>query len=87
MMPKTTARMLPTKTAKKSSTRDRPAPQPIQPLHVKRKGHQHADERQDVDVLAERRKALRDGNQAAFEADDVGQHEGRDAEHRIGTDV
>ena len=64
-----------------------PAPQSIEPLHVKREGHQHADERQHVDVLAERRKSLCDGNQPAFEADDVGQHEGRDAEHRVRADV
>ena len=56
--PRTTARMLPTNTAKKSSTRDAAAAQPIEPLHVKRDRHQHRDERQHVDVLLERRHAL-----------------------------
>ena len=31
------------------------APQPVEALHVERERHQHADERQHVDVLAERR--------------------------------
>ena len=39
------------------------APQPVQALDLERERHQHADERQHVDVLAERREALRDGNQ------------------------
>ena len=59
------------------------APQAIEPLHVERKRHQHADKRQDVDVLAERRIALGDRDEAAFKAQHVGQHEGRHAENRV----
>src|SRR5690606_9823977 len=63
------------------------APQPVQTLDVERQRHQHADERQDVDVLAERRIALRHRDQAGLEAQDVRQDEGGDAERRIGDDV
>ena len=58
--------MLPTNTAKKSSTRDAAAPQPVEALHVERERHEHADERQDVEVLAERRLALGDRDEAAI---------------------
>jgi hypothetical protein len=60
-----------------------PAPQTVEALDVEREGHQHADERQHVDVLAERREALRDGDEAALEPQHVREHEGRDAEDGV----
>ena len=63
------------------------APQPIEALDMERERHEHADERQHVHVLAERREALSDGNEAALEPDDVREHECRDAEDGVGNDV
>ena len=64
-----------------------PPPQAIQALHVECERYQHADERQNVDVLAEGRIPLRNRDQTAFEPDDVGQNERRNAQHCVGTDV
>ena len=59
----------------------------IATLYVKCERYQHADERKDVEILAEGRVALRNRDQTAFKADDIGQHERRDAQHRVGTHV
>ena len=55
--PKTTARMLPMSTAKKSSTRDRPRPQPVDALQPEGERRQHGDKRQQIQILLERRVA------------------------------
>ena len=66
----------------------RPAPpQPVETLDVIRQRHQHGDERQDVDVLRERRQPLGDGDETALEPDGVGQQERRHAEDGVGDDV
>ena len=49
------------------------APQPVEPLDVEGDRHEHRDERQHVDVLLERRVALGDRDQAALEAEQVGE--------------
>ena len=77
--------MLPTNTAKKSSTRVRPAPQAIEALDVERERHEHAEERQHVEVLPERRLSFGDGNEVGkprLESEQVGDDECRHAEAR-----
>ena len=49
--------------------------------------HQHGDERQQVDVLPQRRNALGDRNQAGVEPDGVGDDERGQAEQRVRRDV
>ena len=52
-----------------------PAPQPVEALDVKGERHEHADERQDVEVLPERRLSLRDRDdvgEPGFEPQQVG---------------
>ena len=66
------------------------AAQPVEALDLERDRHQHADERQHVDVLPERRLPLRDGNQFGdqrLEAEEVRQGERGGAEQRVGDDV
>ena len=63
------------------------AAQAVEALQVESDRHEHRDERQDVQVLRERRQALRDRNQARVKADGVGDDEGADAEQRVGDDV
>ncbi len=52
------------------------APQAVEALDLERNRHQHADERQHVDVLAERRLPLGDGDdvrERGLEAQQVGE--------------
>ncbi len=66
------------------------APQPVEPLDVERERHEDAEERQHVDVLAERRLALRDRNdvgEPGLEAQQVGDDERRHPEERVRDDV
>ncbi len=65
-------------------------PEPVEPLDVKRQRHEHAEERQDVDVLSEGWLALRDGNDVGeprLEPQQVGDDERRHPEQRVRDDV
>ena len=62
------------------------AAQPVDALDLEGERHEHADQRQDVEVLGERRVALRRLDEAGVEAQDVGQHERDHPEQRVGQD-
>ena len=63
------------------------AAQPVQALEVEAERHDRGHERQQVDVLLQRRQAVRDRDEAGVEAERVGDDERRHAEQRIGDDV
>jgi hypothetical protein len=49
--------------------------------------HERRDQRQQVDILPQRRDAFRNRNQPALKPDRVGDDECRQAEQRVGDDV
>ncbi len=62
------------------------AAQPVEPLQLKAQRHEQGDERQDVDVLPQRRKALGDRDEMddpGVEPQAVGDDESQDAEERV----
>jgi hypothetical protein len=83
--------MLPTNTAKKSSTRDRPRRRRYSPLELEGERHQPGDEGQEIDeVVAEGRRALGNRNQQVqrgVEAKRISGEEGAHAEERVRHDV
>ena len=63
------------------------APQAVEALQVEADRHDDGHERQHVEVLRQRRLALGDGEETGLEADEVGQHEGDDADRGVGQHV
>jgi hypothetical protein len=63
------------------------AAQPVDALQPERKRRQHRDERQQVEILLERRVAAVHRNQAALEADAVREDERPGREQRVREDV
>ena len=66
-----------------------PAAQPVEALHVERRRHDQADERQHVEVLREGGDAFGRGNDGRqdVEAKNVGEDERRHGQHRVAHDV
>jgi hypothetical protein len=79
--------MLPIRTAKKSSTRDRPSPQSVDALKLECQRREQCHQRRQIQILLDRRITARDRNQSAFKADTVGEDECPDGEQRVGDDV
>ena len=63
------------------------AAQAVEALQVEPERDEHGDERQQVDVLPQRRNALGDRDQARVKPDRVGEDERRQPEQRVGHDV
>src|ERR1043166_4153167 len=63
------------------------AAQPVEILQVEPDRHEHRDERQQVQVLPQRRNAFGDGNQSRVKAERVGDDECGQSEQRIRRDV
>ena len=54
---------------------------------MERERHDDRDERQDVEVLRERRLALRRRDEPGFEAEEIGEDERHHAQQGVGDDV
>ena len=63
------------------------APQAVDALDLERERREHGHERQHVQVLLDRRIALRHRDEAALEADAIGEHERPHREQGVGDDV
>ena len=63
------------------------APQAIEALQVEGERHDHRDERQDVEVLRERRLPLRCRDEAGLEANEIREDERHHAQQGVGDDV
>ena len=59
------------------------AAQAIQSLQLKADRNEHRDERQQIDVLLERRRALRRGNEARVEPEEIRDEKRDDRERRV----
>ena len=82
-----TARMLPTNTAKKSSTRDRPRRRRYRPCRWKPSGTSAAMNGSRLMYCCSGGRPLRDRDEAGVEPQRVGDDERRHAEQRVGEDV
>ena len=90
MRPSTTARMLPDEHREEVVDARAPPSEAVQSLDVKRERHEHAEQRQHVDVLPEGRLSFRDRDEVGeprLEPQQVGDDERRHPEHRVRDDV